>query len=110
MIDFQQIFRDTIAPFNGQLIGGSGSVSIWNGVFSRMRARLENDGASREECQQFKDAIGRAINDARANELTDEERTALRDILSSAFDGIVRQVPGRLAPKANFLNGVTFSN
>ncbi|HLF84847.1 MAG TPA: hypothetical protein VI837_11780 [Blastocatellia bacterium] len=109
MIDFQQSFRDTIAPFNGQPIAGTGSLSIWTGVFARMLARLQLDGATPEQCQQFKAVIDKAIDGARDNELSHEERSALRDVLSTAFDGIVRPIPGDLAPKADFLNGVVFS-
>ena len=102
MVDFQQTFKDTIAPFNGQPIAGSGSLSIWSGVFARMRARLEHDGASPEQCQRFKDAIDQAINNARDNELKWEECAALRDVLSTAFDGMVRAHTSELGSESRF--------
>jgi hypothetical protein len=109
MIDLKHIVADAAAGFrNGGLYGGAGSLTVWRGVFRAMRAGLKDAGASPEQCQAFMNTIGLAIDNAHKNELKDDERAALRAVLSSAFDGISRPLPQALAPKAIFLSHVRF--
>jgi hypothetical protein len=107
MSNFKQIFADATARFrNGELYAGAGSLTIWGDVFAAMRAGLKD--ASPEQCQQFMNAISQAIDNAADKQLTHDERVALHDVLSSAFDRMPRAFPIGLAPKANFLRHVSF--
>src|SRR5688572_9384172 len=91
--DFTRIFDDSTARFQSGLYAGVGSMSVWSGIFKDMRRGLEQGHATTEEIQRFQAAIRGGIDTSGEWDLTSSEKSALHDVLASAFDDFVRAVP-----------------
>ena len=110
MPDFTRIFDNSTARFQSGLYAAVASMSVWREIFKDMRRGLEQSHATAEEIQRFQAAIRGGIDAAGGWELTSIEKSALRDVLASAFDDFARAVPAHLAPKAQFLRNVKVPN
>ena len=109
--DYGRILADSVARtgfHKSGLYAGACSIAEWGGIFMGMHRRLQASRATPAQITMFRQAIDRAIDVA--DELNDEQRTALHDALESAFDGIARDVRGDLAAGAQFLRHVTFAD
>jgi hypothetical protein len=74
-------------------------------AFSQMVSGLRNEGAPAEQQEAFQAAVADAVNSA--PHLTSDERSAVKDTVFTAFDGVPRKHVVK-AVRADFLRQVTF--
>lgn len=74
-------------------------------AFSQMVKSLRNEGAPAEQQEAFQAAVAHAVDSAPY--LTSDERTAVKNSVFTAFDGVRRKHVVK-AVRADFLRQVTF--
>ena len=105
-VNSQNVYRDAVSAHHlPQGVIGTVSLARLAKAFSQMADDLKSRGAPADQQKVFRGAIAYAAESAR--HLTPAERTAVQNVLSTAFEGL----PGSLsavAVRADFLRQVTF--
>jgi len=104
-VSSQNVYCDVVTAF--QLPQGIGMVTLSQlaGAFSQMARDLRSRGASAEQQEAFQTAIASAVE--RAQHLTASERTAVKNTLFTAFDGLPRR-HATTQVRADFLRQIRF--
>ena len=104
-VNSENVYNEAVAAHH--LPKGVGVVSLSHLAlaFSQMANELKSQGAPEAQQDAFKGAIAYAAESAR--HLTLSERTAVQNVLHTAFDGLPRNRPAK-AVRVDFLRQVRF--
>jgi len=104
-VNSENVYLEAVAAH--QLPQGVGLVSLSHLAlaFSQMAKDLRNQGAPAKQQEAFQGAIAYAAESAR--HLTISERTAVQNVLHTAFDGLPRN-HSAMAVRVDFLRQVRF--
>ena len=104
-VNSENVYLEAVAAH--QLPHGVGVVSLshLSLAFSQMAKDLRSQGAPAEQQETFQGAIAYAAESAR--HLTPSERTAVQNVLRTAFDGLPRN-HSAMAVRVDFLGQVRF--
>ena len=102
-LPFQQIYEGAASSFGAcHLYSFGARMNTWSEFFADMHGRLIRVGATAKQITSFAEVINGAIGSATQTELTQDERAALRDALTAAFDGVSWPMSPSLHPRAPF--------
>ena len=105
-VNSQNVYRAVVTTL--QLPQGIGMVPLSQlaVAFSQMAKSLRSERAPAEQQDAFQSSIAEAADSAR--HLTPDERSAVKDAVFSAFDGLPRNHAVKMV-RADFLRQVTFA-
>ena len=107
-VDYEQILKDSLAPFQRELSTGRVSMRHWVAIVTAMHGRLLEENATPRQYDAFRIGMSRAIDGARGPHLSEAERAALLDVLWAIFYGHAMPTLCRLTPRTVFLERVEF--